>query len=386
MTPSGSVTTEQTSVRLPMTKGESFLTKLKSSPTMRSVRFHGRGDVRVDTIEEPTCGKGQVKLRPAFVGVCGSDLHEYSGGPVLIPGKPHGITGTSLPVSIGHEFGGIVEEVGEGVTHVSPGQKAVVRPTIFDGTCASCKQGYQYCCENIGFIGLSGFGGGMSEHIVAPGGHFYALPDDISLETAALIEPLAVAWHAVNLSPFKMGDSVFIIGGGPIGVGIVQVLKLQGAKHIIVAEVTENRKVFSREFGATHVLDPKEVDVPQKVRELTDGIGADVVFDAAGVEGALNSAILACRTHGTIVNVAVWEKRPHINVNDLMYKEIKYTGAALYDESAFTNVIQALCHGQLKPDKMITGKVKLDEVDEKAFQALIKDRDGHCKILVDVQG
>lgn len=84
------------------------------------------------------------------------DLHEYSGGPVLIPGKPHGITGTSLPVSIGHEFGGIVEEVGQGVTHVAPGQKAVVRPTIFDGTCTSCKRGYQYCCENIGFIGLSG--------------------------------------------------------------------------------------------------------------------------------------------------------------------------------------------------------------------------------------
>lgn len=192
---------------------------------------------------------------------------------------------------------------------------------------------------------ILGFGGGMSEHIVAPAGHFYALPDEISLETAALIEPLAVAWHAVNLSPFKMGDSVFIIGGGPIGVGIVQVLKLQGAKHIIVAEVTENRKIFSWEFGATHVLDPNEVDIPDKVKELTNNIGADVVFDAAGVEGALNSAIPACRTHGTIVNVAVWEKRPHLNVNDLMYREIQYTGAALYDESAFQNVIQALCHG-----------------------------------------
>ncbi|GAD93333.1 alcohol dehydrogenase [Paecilomyces variotii No. 5] len=386
MTTSGSITSAHTSARMPPTKSDSYITKLKSPQTMRSVRFHGRGDIRVDTIEEPMCGKGQVKLRPAFVGICGSDLHEYSGGPVLTPGKPHGITGRSLPVSIGHEFAGIVEEVGEGVTHVSPGQKAVVKPTIFDGTCASCKLGYEYCCENIGFIGLSGRGGGMSEHIVAPGGHFYALPDDISLESAALIEPLAVAWHAVNLSPFKMGDSVFIIGGGPIGIGIVQVLKLQGAKHIIVAEVTDSRKAFAQEFGATHVLDPREVDVPSKVKELTDDIGADVVFDAAGVEGALNSAIPACRTHGTIVNVAVWEKRPHLDVNELMYKEIKYTGAALYDESAFTNVIQAFCYGQLKPEKMITAKVKLDEVDEKGFQALLKDRDHHCKIVVDVQG
>ncbi|RAL17008.1 uncharacterized protein BO97DRAFT_382208 [Aspergillus homomorphus CBS 101889] len=352
---------------------------------MKAVRFHGRGDIRIDEIEEPACGEGQVKMRPAFVGICGSDLHEYTGGPVLVPQKPHKITGATHPVTLGHEFGGIIEEVGEGVTHVVLGQRAVVRPTIFDKECTSCKLGYEYCCENIGFIGLSGYGGGLANHIVAPAEHFYPIPDTISLEAAALIEPLAVAWHAVNISPFKPGDSVLVLGGGPVGIGIVQVLKMQGCQKIIVAELMENRKQLARDYGAAHIVDPRETDTATRVRELTDGVGADVIFDTAGVERALNEAIGACRTHGTIVNIAVWEKRPALRVNDLMYSEVKYTGSALYDESAFMNVIEALNHGQLTPEKMITAKIKLDEVVEKGFDALVHHRDAHCKILVDVQ-
>ena len=160
-----------------------------------------------------------------------------------------------------------------------------------------------------------------------------------------MVEPLAVAWHAVNISPFKPNDNVLVLGGGPVGIGIIQVLKLQGAKNIMVAELTENRKKFASGYGATHVLDPREVDVAAKVRELTNSMGADVIFDTAGVEVALNGAIDACRTHGTIVNIAVWEKRPALRVNDLMYSEINYTGSALYDESAFQNVLQALSYG-----------------------------------------
>ncbi|PYH35212.1 uncharacterized protein BO87DRAFT_306677 [Aspergillus neoniger CBS 115656] len=364
---------------------DTYRTTLKTTPVMKAALFHGRGDIRVEEIEEPRCGKGQVKMRPSFVGICGSDIHEYSGGPVLVPEKPHAITGTSLPVTLGHEFSGIVEEVGEDVTHISPGQRAVVRPTIFDRECIPCKQGYEHCCEKIGFIGLSGYGGGLAKYIVAPAEHFYTIPDNVSLEAAALVEPLAVAWHAVNISPFKPNDNILVLGGGPVGIGIIQVLKLQGPKNIMVAELTENRKRFASDYGATHILDPREVDVAAKVRELTDGVGADVVFDTAGVEVALNGAIAACRTHGTIVNIAVWEKRPAIRVNELMYSEVNYTGSALYDESAFREVIRALSYGQLKPEKMVTSKIKLDEVVENGFQALVDDRDSHCKILVDVQ-
>lgn len=185
----------------------------------------------------------------------------------------------------------------------------------------------------------------MSKKIVAPAGHFYPIPNNISLEAAALIEPLAVAWHAVSLSPFKPGDNVLLVGGGPIGVSVVQVLKLQGAKNIIVSELMDNRQHLCRNYGATHILDPREGDIAQGVREITGGVGADVIFDAAGVEKALIGAIPACRVQGTIVNIAVWEKPPSIPVNQLMYKELRYVGAALYDETSFLETIRAVNDG-----------------------------------------
>lgn len=199
-----------------------------------------------------------------------------------------------------------------------------------------------------------GYGGGLAQYVVAPAEHFYPIPDNVSLETAALIEPLAVAWHAVNVSPFKVGDIALIVGGGPIGIGVIQVLKLQGAKEIIVVELIENRKQLARHFGATQILDPREIDIPEAVHNLTSGIGADIIFDTAGVEVALNGAIRACRVHGTIVNIAVWEKRPAVQVNDLMYQEVKYIGAALYDETSFQDVIKALSYGQFALTKYCT--------------------------------
>ncbi|KAJ5712506.1 hypothetical protein N7493_008974 [Penicillium malachiteum] len=343
----------------PIKTATKLRTTLKSAPPMQSVRFHGPRDIRVDEVEEP--------MKPAYVGICGSDLHEF----------------TSAPLS--HEFDGIIEEVGEGVTHVSPGQRAVVRPTIYDGNCSACKLGYNHCCENIGFIGLSGFGGGMSRKIVAPAAQFYPIPDNVSLKIAALIEPLEVSWYAVNLSPFKPGDSVLIVGGGPIGIGIVQVLKLQGATRIMVAELMENRKKLCGEYGATNILDPREVDIASRVHQLTDGGGADVIFDAAGVEKALLDAIPACRTQGTIVNIAVWEKNPAIPVNQLMCNELRYMVAALYDEMSFLDVIRAISHGHLTPENMITAKIPLDQVVAGGFKALLEHRHQHCKILVDVQ-
>ncbi|OGM49184.1 putative alcohol dehydrogenase [Aspergillus bombycis] len=358
---------------------------LKTTPLMEAVRFHGPRDIRVETIDEPICGKGEVKIRPAFAGLCGSDIHEHTGGPVLIPQEPHNITGRSCPVTLGHEFSGIVEEVGEGVAHVSPGQRVVVRPTIFDRQCTACKRGYEHCCENIGFIGLSGYGGGLAKYHVASVGHFYPIPDNVSLEAAALIEPLAVAWHAVDRSSFKMGDNVMVVGGGPVGIGIVQVLKLQGAKNIMLSELYDKRRRFASEYGATHTFDPVQEDVTQRVMEVTDSVGADVIFDAAGVEKALNSVIGACRTHGTIINVAVWENKPAIPVNDLMYIEVNYTGSALYDEGSFEAVIKALGYGQLQPEKMVTSKIKLNETVEKGLETLANDREDHCKILIDVQ-
>jgi len=128
-----------------------------SGKMMNAVRFHGQEDLRYEQVPEPECGKGQIKIKPAWCGICGSDLHEYLGGPSLCPTTPHPITGEKVPLTFGHEFSGTIEEIGEGISDTySVGDRVCVQPIIYDGTCGSCEEGLPNCCDNNGFVGLSG--------------------------------------------------------------------------------------------------------------------------------------------------------------------------------------------------------------------------------------
>jgi threonine dehydrogenase-like Zn-dependent dehydrogenase len=323
--------------------------------TMKAVRFHGKNDLRYEDIPIPEVKKGQVKVRPSWVGICGSDLHEYLGGPGLCPTTPHPITKETVPLTFGHEFSGIIEEVGEGVTDYKIGDRVVVQPIIYDGTCGACLEGLQNCCWSNGFIGLSGWGGGLAEHIVVPTSTLYHLPDNVPLEIGgkkrsrtavsranrnpALIEPLAVGWHAVKISPYKEGDAVLILGGGPIGISVILALKAKGAKKIIVSEISKKRQEFAKRFGAHYVIDPTKEDVVKRCRELCDQQGVHVVYDCAGVQAGLDQAIHAVRARGTVVNIAIWEKPCSITPNDLTFKERKYMGVATYQIGDFQEVL-----------------------------------------------
>lgn len=314
---------------------------------MRAVVFHGKRDIRVEQLPIPTCGKGQVKIAPKFCGICGTDLHEYLGGNNLIPspGSPHPITGETSPLAIGHEFSGVVEEVGEGVTKIKPGENVCVEPLIYDSECFGCQQGVVNCCNKLGFVGLSGWGGGMSEHIVVPESTVKKLPPSIPLEIGALVEPLSVGWHAVNISPYKEGDSVLVLGGGPIGLAVVQALVGKGCKNIIVSEISSKRREFALNFGAHHVVDPSQTDLVEEVNKLTNGKGADVGLDAAGVQIGLDTAMRAIKTRGTLVNIAVWEQRATLQMNEVVFRERVYMGSACYDLGDFEAVIDAIDQG-----------------------------------------
>ncbi|KAL8986605.1 MAG: hypothetical protein Q9177_004115 [Variospora cf. flavescens] len=351
---------------------------------MKAVRFHGKGDIRLDDIEVPTCGKGQVKVKPAYVGICGTDLHEYLGGANLIPTTPHPITKEKIPLTLGHEFSGVVEEVGDDVTDVKMGQRVSVQPIIYDGTCGACRDGLINCCDNNGFIGLSGWGGGLSEHVVVPRAAIYEIPDSVSMKVGALTEPLSVAWHSIDISPLKKGDKVLVLGGGPIGLGVIQCLKARGAETIIASDVSPRRKEFMKHFGAHHVLDPTQDDIVARVREICGGVGADVGFDAAGVQVGLDQALKAIRAQGTLVNIAVWEKPAQLQMNDIVFRERKYIGTTTFVAGDFRHVLDAIASGSLQPEPMITRVIKMDEVEEKGFKALLEEKDKHVKILVEV--
>ncbi|RMZ82898.1 hypothetical protein DV737_g1932, partial [Chaetothyriales sp. CBS 132003] len=361
---------------------------------MRALRYHGPSDLRVDKdVPAPSCGPDQVKIKPAFVGICGTDLHEYS-TPTFIPkpGAPHPITKETWPVTIGHEFSGTVLEIGANaqLPHaqgLKVGDRVAVEPTIccWDG-CQACRESHINSCDCAGFVGLSGGGGGMSDEVCIDGRFVFKLPDGIGLDIGALVEPLAVAWHAVDQFPFSHRADVtaLVMGAGPIGLGVIQCLKAQGAKTVIVVEVAKQRQEYAREFGATHIVNPLEEDVVKRTRQICHGNGADVAFDCAGVPASVKSAVLAVKAGGVVVNVAIWEKEVPINPNWFVFGEKVYKAVLGYLPKDFSGVIEALAEGTLEPANMITRRITVDRVVEDGFTSLIKEKDKHVKILVDM--
>lgn len=180
-----------------------------------------------------------------------------------------------------------------------------------------------------------------------------------------MIEPLAVGWHAVKVSPIQPGETALVLGGGPIGLSVIQALRAQGVGLVIVSEMAEKRKQFARQFGADHILDPTKDDVPARCKELSpDGEGPTCVFDAAGVQAGLDSAIDALRVRGTLVNIAIWEKGCQLMPTKILLKEKKYMGVVTYSRGDFQDVLNAISHGTIAPAPMITKKIKLKDIIE----------------------
>ena len=187
----------------------------------------------------------------------------------------------------------------------------------------------------------------------------------------------------MKLSPFKPSDSVLILGGGPIGLAVIQALRAQNCKQIIVSEISGMRKEFAKEFGAHEVLDPSKEDIVQRCQELTGGPGVHIAFDAAGVQVGMDSAVKAIRARGTLVNIAIWEKHAKIWPNDFNFRERFYVGVATYQQGDFEEVLNAMSDGSLDMcGKMITKRIEIDQVLEEGFKTLINDKDNQVKILV----
>jgi len=349
---------------------------------MKAARFHGREDVRIEDIPEPELRAGAVKIDVAWCGICGSDLHEYLEGPIFVPapGHPHPLSHEEAPVTMGHEFSGTISEVGEGVEGLAVGDNVVVEPYFVDGTCDMCQAGSYHLCRQMGFIGLSGGGGGLGETIVVDRRWVHPT-GDIPLDEAALIEPLSVAHHAVERSGVKAGDTALVGGSGPIGLLTAAVLKGLGVTTI-VSELSEARKEKATSSGvADHVLDPSRENVPARVLELTNGTGADVAFECAGVNAVLDTMLDAVRPGGVVVNVAIWGAPATVDMQKLVLKEIDLRGTIAYvrDHPAVIRMVQ---EGKVDLKPFITGRIALEDLVEQGFDTLINHKDTAVKVLV----
>ncbi len=349
---------------------------------MKAARYHGAGDIRIEDIPEPPLRPGAVGINIAWCGICGTDLHEYLDGPIFIPptGHPHPLTHEQEPVTMGHEFSGTVNGVGDGVTDLAVGENVVVEPYFVCGECAQCKAGNYHLCAKMGFIGLAGGGGGLSQKIVVDRRWVHPI-GDIPLDEAALIEPLSVGHHAYVRSGAMAGESALVGGAGPIGLLLAAVLKAQGLT-VIISEVGEARKAKARTTGvADHVIDPSSEDLVARVHELTDGNGADVCFECTSVNSVLDQLFDAVRPAGVIVNVSIWSTPATIDMQKLVLKEIDLRGTIAYvrDHPATIKLVQ---EGKIDLKPFITSRISLDELIDKGLDTLINHKDTAVKVLV----
>ncbi|TFK31770.1 alcohol dehydrogenase GroES domain protein [Crucibulum laeve] len=359
---------------------------------MKAARYYGPGDIRVEVIEEPRPKEGQVKIKIAWNGICGSDLHAYLTTVVKFPTKTEAneLTGETLPITLGHEFSGTIVDLGSGVDGKKwqIGQNVIVEPVISclkTGSCGPCTAGSRNICPLANFIGIGGWGGGLAEFIATDVRYVHHLPDSVPLEVGACIEPLAVAYHAMKRSGFEKGKTALIVGGGPIGLFLLRILRsIDLESTIIVSEPATIRRSLALKHGASHVLDPVKTDrnVSEVVMGLTNGIGVDVAFDAAGVQASLDVALASIRPRGIFMNVAIWEDNPRINMNLILSREIVVTGVMGYDR-VHEEVLGAVASGKISGlGELITSKISLEDVVEKGFLALLNEKDTQVKILV----
>lgn len=349
---------------------------------MKAARFHGRGDIRIDDVPDPQVGPGQVEVSVDWCGICGTDLHEFLEGPIFIPqkGAPHPITGSELPVVMGHEFAGVVSAVGSGVADVREGDRVAVEPYYVCGECVACTAGRYNICRKLGFVGLSGQDGGFAERCVVDARWVHPL-GDLPTDIGALVEPLAVGYHAVRLSGLRPGGTAAVFGAGPIGLVTTAALKAAGAGRLIVVEPAAARKAKAAGAGADEVLDPTGTDVPDAIRDLTAGAGADVAFECAGVDAVLAAAIGSVRPGGTVVNVAIWGHVPQVAMNDLVLSEVSVIGSLAYCGD-HADTIALLRDGKVDAQQFITGRIGLTDLVDGGFRELIDNKEENVKILV----
>lgn len=355
---------------------------------MKAARLYGEGDIRIDSdVETEAVGPGDVRIDVAVCGICGSDLHEFR-NPEATPENTHPQTGASRPVVIGHEFSGVVSEVGADVARLSVGDRVAVHPNVPCRECVYCEDGAYNRCENVVSIGFHTDTGGFAEHTVIPAEHAHVLPGGVELWEGALVEPLAVGLHAVRRSGMSAGDTVGVFGAGPIGLTTVRAARSAGAKEIYVSEPNEHRRAIAADLGADVTIDPFEESAPEIVSEATPG-GVDAAFEFAGAEPAVDAAIRSTRRGGTITTGSLTDEDVAVDMAEIVFGERTIRGTFCYGfpprsvRTEFDAIIDAMARGGVDTGAFVTKRIALEDLVSAGYERLMDPETEHVKILVE---
>ena len=346
---------------------------------MKSLLLKGPGELVFEDVTVPEVSDDEVLVEVKYCGICGSDLHTIPDC-LLYP------AGTYL----GHEFSGVLAKVGKNVRGWKVGDRVVANPMYICGECYACRHGRLSQCEHgaekaIGAAAGLECAGAFAKYVKVPipEKRLYRLPDEVSFEEGALVEPLACSLHAVRVSAFKVREHAMVLGAGMIGLGVIAYLKNAGAGLIIVTEINDKRAAVARKMGADYVFNPREVtDLKERVLELTGGKGIDVVFDCSGIAEAFRSATSFLRKGGQIIIKGIIPKETPIIPMDFTFNEWDLKGSLCYYADEFPMVIEFLKRGISPVKELITSKIKLSEIIEKGFDALSKPGNSEIKIIV----
>ena len=328
----------------------------------------GNRGLEVGTCQPLEPAANQVQVRVSYCGICGTDLHIYFGD-LDVRVQP--------PRIIGHEMIGFVEKTGSAVEGYKPGDLVTVRPLITCGECDACKRGHNHVCKKLCVIGVDA-PGAMQSFWTVPADTLHRVPTSLSLEEAALTEPIAVACHDVRLGNVQAGHNVAVLGCGPIGLLIALVARDKGA-HVILSEPSEIRRKVAEGMGLKCVH-PSELE--KAVDEMTNGVLCDVVFEVSGAGPAAAAMTKVTRTRGMIVIVSIFAKPPVVDLKEFFARELQMCGARVYEPRDFEEAIALAASGRLPLKQVITSVLPLEQVNE-AFQAA--ESGAAMKVLLRIQ-
>lgn len=343
---------------------------------MRVLRLHGPKDLRMHEEPMPQPGPGEVRLRITSVGVCASDLHYYRDGRI-------GTTVLTEPLVIGHEAAGVVDAVGEGVTSHKIGERVAIEPTNACGECVFCREGHYNVCPNVEFFGTPPQDGCFREYLNWPAKLAMKIPDTMSDDEAAIIEPLAVGVHAARLAKLAGGETVGVLGAGAIGLSVLQAAKAMGAGRVIVSEPVNARRELAAKLGASEVIDPSACDAAKEFCRLTDDLGPEVVFECVGEDGASMEAAKIVRILGKVVIVGIPDNDLYtFAASSTRRKELTVIFCRRSNEAAEA-AIKWVAEGKMDARSMATHRFPLEETG-KAMELATAKEDGVVRAIIAV--
>ncbi|KYG90030.1 alcohol dehydrogenase [[Bacillus] sp. KCTC 13219] len=322
-------------------------------------------------VDVPTVGENQVKLAIKKIGVCGSDIHVYHGE------HPY----TQFPVVQGHEIAAEVIEIGANVSSVQVGTKVTVQPQVVCGKCFPCQNGMYHVCEELKVMGFQTTGL-ASEYFVVDADKLTVLPTNLSFDEGAMVEPLAVAVHAVERVPHIENKNVLVIGGGPIGNLVAQTAKAFGANKVVVSELSEARLEFAKKVGL-EVIDSKSEDLQEGIIRHFGMQKADVIFECVGSSFTVANSINIARKGSTVVIVGVVSNLTEVNMGYVQDHELQILGTAMYQSQDFDKAVDLLTNKEVEVELLITNHVKFEDYLE-AYHIIEENKDKVMKVIIDM--